>query len=92
MRIGVLGTTLATDASGPVALGGPRQRALRAALAMHRGRAVAVDTLADLVWNGAPPRPVSPAPCRDTSRGCAGASSRTAPRAAAGPCWSPSPV
>ena len=59
MRIGVLGTTLATDASGPVALGGPKQRALLAALAMHRGRAVAVDTLADLVWNGAPPPGVS---------------------------------
>ena len=59
MRIGVLGTTVAADSSGPVALGGPKQRALLAALAMHRGRAVAVDTLADLVWNGTPPPGVS---------------------------------
>src|SRR5690242_11239595 len=56
MRIGVLGTTVATDDTGPVSLGGPKQRALLAALALHRGRAVAVDTLADLVWDGAPPR------------------------------------
>ncbi|MCB0893964.1 MAG: AAA family ATPase [Nocardioides sp.] len=55
MRIGVLGTTVATDGSGPVGIGGPKQRALLAALALHRGRAVAVDTLADIVWNGAPP-------------------------------------
>ncbi len=59
MRIGVLGTTVAADASGPVNLGGPKQRALLAALALHRGRAVAVDTLADLVWNGTPPPGVS---------------------------------
>lgn len=55
MRIGVLGTTVATDDSGPVNLGGPKQRALLAALALHRGRAVPVDTLADLVWDGSPP-------------------------------------
>lgn len=55
MRIGVLGTTVAATPSGPVNLGGPKQRALLAALALHRGRAVAVDTLADLVWDGTPP-------------------------------------
>ncbi|MDI6908555.1 BTAD domain-containing putative transcriptional regulator [Nocardioides sp.] len=59
MRIGVLGTTVATDSAGPVGLGGPKQRALLAALALHRGRAVSVDTLADVVWNGAPPPGVS---------------------------------
>src|SRR5919107_1613608 len=59
MRIGLLGATVATDASGPVNLGGPKQRALLAALALHRGRAVPVDTLADLVWNGTPPPGVS---------------------------------
>src|SRR4051794_38822754 len=59
MRIGVLGTTVATTPAGPVGLGGPKQRALLAALALHRGRAVAVDTLADLVWDGAPPPGVS---------------------------------
>ncbi|GAA4720078.1 BTAD domain-containing putative transcriptional regulator [Nocardioides conyzicola] len=55
MRIGVLGTTVASTPAGPVNLGGPKQRALLAALALHRGRAVAVDTLADLVWDGTPP-------------------------------------
>uniref|UniRef100_UPI0025F64AC0 BTAD domain-containing putative transcriptional regulator n=1 Tax=Nocardioides sp. TaxID=35761 RepID=UPI0025F64AC0 len=59
MQIGVLGTTVASDDSGPINLGGPKQRALLAALALHRGRAVAVDTLADMVWNGAPPPGVS---------------------------------
>jgi DNA-binding SARP family transcriptional activator len=59
MRIGVLGTTVASEPSGPVNLGGPKQRALLAALALHRGRAVAVDTLADLVWDGSPPPGVS---------------------------------
>lgn len=55
MRIGVLGTTVATGPAGPVGLGGPKQRALLAALALHRGRAVSADTLADLVWDGSPP-------------------------------------
>ncbi|MEP9365348.1 BTAD domain-containing putative transcriptional regulator [Nocardioides sp. CN2-186] len=55
MRIGVLGTTVATAPSGPVNLGGPKQRALLAVLALHRGRAVPVDTIADLIWDGTPP-------------------------------------
>src|SRR4051812_1485905 len=59
MRIAVLGTTAATDSAGPVNLGGPKQRALLAALALHRGRTVAADTLADLIWNGSPPPGVS---------------------------------
>src|SRR6478609_5225682 len=59
MRIGVLGTTVAEDDTGPVSLGGPKQRALLAALALHRGRAVAADSLADLVWDGTPPPGVS---------------------------------
>src|SRR6201999_2329000 len=59
MRIGVLGTTVASDSSGPVNLGGPKQRALLAALALHRGRAVSVDALADIVCNGTPPPGVS---------------------------------
>ena len=59
MRIGVLGTTTASAPSGPINLGGPKQRALLAALALHRGRAVAADSLADLVWDGSPPPGVS---------------------------------
>lgn len=55
MRIGVLGTTTAADATDAVPLGGPKQRALLGALALHLGRAVPVDTLTDLVWDGTPP-------------------------------------
>ena len=55
MRIGVLGTTIAADDRGSIPLGGPKQRALLAALGLHHGHAVAVDTLADLVWDGGPP-------------------------------------
>lgn len=60
MRIGVLGSTSATDASGAaVSLGGLKQRALLSALALHRGRAVSADTLADIIWSGSPPPGVS---------------------------------
>ncbi|WP_244927718.1 BTAD domain-containing putative transcriptional regulator [Nocardioides sp. W7] len=55
MRIGVLGTTTAVDDSDTVPLGGPKQRALLGVLALHLGRAVAIDTITDLVWDGAPP-------------------------------------
>ncbi len=55
MLIGVLGSTTAGDERGPVTVGGPKQRALLAALALHAGRAVSVDRLADLVWDGTPP-------------------------------------
>ena len=79
MRIGVLGTTVATDGSGPVGIGGPKQRALLAALALHRGRAVAVDTLADIVWNGAR-HPESPARSRGYVAGLRRAWSPSAPR------------
>ncbi|GAA4365744.1 BTAD domain-containing putative transcriptional regulator [Nocardioides caricicola] len=59
MRIGVLGTTSASDDAGPVNLGGLKQRALLAVLALHRGRAVPADTIADLIWDGSPPPGVS---------------------------------
>ncbi|HTW14706.1 MAG TPA: BTAD domain-containing putative transcriptional regulator [Nocardioides sp.] len=55
MRIGVLGTTTAADDSDTIPLGGPKQRALLGVLALHLGRAVAIDTITDLVWDGAPP-------------------------------------
>jgi DNA-binding SARP family transcriptional activator len=55
MRIGVLGTTTASDDTDALPLGGPKQRALLGVLALHLGRAVAVDTITDLVWDGAPP-------------------------------------
>ena len=55
----MLGTTAATDDTDVVNLGGLKQRALLAALALHRGRAVSADTLADLIWSGSPPPGVS---------------------------------
>ena len=43
----------------PVDLGTRKQRALVAALALSRGRAVSVDTIVDLLWGDEPPRGVS---------------------------------
>lgn len=59
MLLSVLGP-LALERDGePVALGTPRQRALLAALALHRGEVVPVDVLADLVWGERPPPSVT---------------------------------
>ena len=55
MRISVLGSTAASRDGAALDLGTPKQRALLAALALHRPYAVAADTLADLVWAGTPP-------------------------------------
>ncbi|SFB72278.1 Transcriptional regulatory protein, C terminal [Nocardioides terrae] len=43
----------------PVDLGTPKQRALVAALALSRGRAVSVDGIVDLLWGDTPPNGVS---------------------------------
>ncbi|MFI2707866.1 BTAD domain-containing putative transcriptional regulator, partial [Nocardioides sp. CER28] len=43
----------------PVDLGTPKQRALIAALALSRGRAVSVDGIVDLLWGETPPGGVS---------------------------------
>ncbi|MFD3424058.1 AfsR/SARP family transcriptional regulator [Streptomyces decoyicus] len=56
MRYGILGTTQADRADGtPVALGGPRLRALLAALALRPGRALSPDVLIADIWNLDPP-------------------------------------
>ncbi|MCC3772287.1 AfsR/SARP family transcriptional regulator, partial [Streptomyces sp. UNOC14_S4] len=56
MRYGILGTTTArTDDGQAVALGGPRLRALLAALALYPGRARTAEALIDAVWDGEPP-------------------------------------
>ena len=55
MQVRVLGPTEVTRAGQPVDLGTRKQRALVAALALHRGRPVGVDTLVDLLWADAPP-------------------------------------
>ncbi|MFD3614005.1 BTAD domain-containing putative transcriptional regulator [Streptomyces sp. NPDC058676] len=57
MRYRILGVTQAEDESGTVVpLGGPRLRALLAALALRPGRVATPDTLIDEVWSGAPPQ------------------------------------
>ncbi|WP_190135714.1 AfsR/SARP family transcriptional regulator [Streptomyces longispororuber] len=56
MRYRVLGATEAHDDKGtPVPVGGPRLRALLAALALRAGRAAPVDALIDDIWAGDPP-------------------------------------
>jgi DNA-binding SARP family transcriptional activator len=60
MRVCVLGPVEARLGDAPDAppldLGGPKQRALLAALALHRGRPVPSDQLVDLLWSrDAPP-------------------------------------
>ncbi|MFH8343508.1 AfsR/SARP family transcriptional regulator [Streptomyces sp. NPDC018045] len=56
MRYGILGTAQAHRSDGtPVALGGPRLRALLTALALRPGRALTVELLIDDVWGPEPP-------------------------------------
>jgi DNA-binding SARP family transcriptional activator len=55
VEVGVLGPAEACRDAGPVDLGPRKQRALLCALALHRARAVPVDTLVDLLWGDAPP-------------------------------------
>ncbi|MEV0445619.1 BTAD domain-containing putative transcriptional regulator [Streptomyces spectabilis] len=56
MRYRVLGATEAYDDQGaPVPVGGPRLRALLAALAARAGRTTPVDALVDDIWADAPP-------------------------------------
>jgi DNA-binding SARP family transcriptional activator len=50
VQIAVLRPTRVHDAGRPVPVGAPKHRALLAALALHGRRAVAADTLIDLLW------------------------------------------
>ncbi|MFF7937715.1 BTAD domain-containing putative transcriptional regulator [Streptomyces sp. NPDC007940] len=57
MRYRILGVSQAADGDGTVVpLGGPRVRALLAALAWRVGRAVSSETLIDEVWGEDPPQ------------------------------------
>ncbi|WP_133243210.1 AfsR/SARP family transcriptional regulator, partial [Streptomyces scopuliridis] len=57
MRYLILGVTEVRDGhGGSLPLGGPRLRALLAALALRPGRPVAVGELVDEVWGGEPPQ------------------------------------
>lgn len=51
----VLGPLQATVADAPVPLGGPRERALLAALLVEHGRVVSVDGLTQALWGDHPP-------------------------------------
>ncbi|GAA2640289.1 hypothetical protein GCM10010411_95690 [Actinomadura fulvescens] len=56
MRIGILGPLEVRDETGrPVAVSGPRLRALLARLVIEAGRAVSAERLLDDLWEGAPP-------------------------------------
>lgn len=57
VRFRILGRVQVTDDDGrEVVLGSDKERALLAALLLHRGRAVAAPVLADGLWAGEPPR------------------------------------
>ncbi|MBH0778111.1 BTAD domain-containing putative transcriptional regulator [Nocardia bovistercoris] len=55
LDVRVLGPVRLFVGGEPVAVGGPKPRALLAALTVNRRRAVASAALADMVWNEAPP-------------------------------------
>ncbi len=59
MRVGILGAAEARLDGASVDLGTRKQRALLAALALHRGRPVSPDALVDLLWGDAPPAAVT---------------------------------
>ncbi|AUY54306.1 BTAD domain-containing putative transcriptional regulator [Streptomyces sp. CB01881] len=55
VSIHVLGSFTAEWNGGPVPLGGRRQRAVLARLAVARGAVVSVDRMVEEIWQGAPP-------------------------------------
>ena len=59
MKVGVLGSAEAALEDEPVDLGRRKQRALIAALALHRGRPVAVGSIVELLWPSGAPNGVS---------------------------------
>src|SRR5687768_2429886 len=52
----ILGPLEVTSEDGPIALGGPRQRALLAALLLRAGRVVPTEQLVDELYGADPPR------------------------------------
>ncbi|MFC7588959.1 hypothetical protein ACFQYP_38660 [Nonomuraea antimicrobica] len=72
MRFQILGPThVVDDDGGPVALGGPRVRALLTLLALHAGRIVGADQLVDGMYGPRPPK-AWPTRCSRRCPGCAG--------------------
>ncbi|GAA1950008.1 AfsR/SARP family transcriptional regulator [Kitasatospora viridis] len=56
MEFGILGPLLVKDTAGARAVPAPKQRILLAALLIRPGQPVTADRLADLLWDGRPPR------------------------------------
>jgi len=56
MEIRLLGAFTVDADDGPRPLGGLRQRAVLAVLAVHANEVVPIDRLADDAWSGEPPR------------------------------------
>ncbi|MBM7789854.1 BTAD domain-containing putative transcriptional regulator [Tenggerimyces flavus] len=56
MRVGILGPLVVLDGDRPIPLGGAKERAVLATLALDAGRVVPIDRLVDVVWPGEPPR------------------------------------
>ena len=54
-RVQLLGAVRAWDASREIRLGGPKQRAVLAVLALSAGRPVSKDVIVDFVWTGDDP-------------------------------------
>ncbi|MEU1725802.1 BTAD domain-containing putative transcriptional regulator [Nonomuraea sp. NPDC005692] len=55
LRVGVLGPLSLVTAGGPARIGGARLRVLLARLVLDAGRAVRPETLAEALWDDAPP-------------------------------------
>ena len=55
MRFRILGPLEVDGDEAPIAIGGPKPRALLAALLVHRGTVVSVDRLLDALWGERPP-------------------------------------
>ena len=55
LRVGVLGSLVATRDGAPLELGGPRQRGVLALLVLARGDVVPADRMIDALWGDATP-------------------------------------
>ncbi len=55
MQVSVLGPVEIVSGDEPIELDAPKERAVLAALALHAGRPVAVETIVDAVWGDEPP-------------------------------------
>jgi predicted ATPase/DNA-binding SARP family transcriptional activator len=56
VRFSILGPLVVTDSGVELLVGGPRHRALLAALLVHRGATVSANRLIDVLWGEDPPR------------------------------------